>query len=125
MYSRISTGSYQTIDISGSIDLGNNFSIIGGYVRETGDWKDSSADYSNQFGTCCLRTWDATTTEFSLGFGKNFDINANNLGDVILSYTQLTTSLSAVKVKSDLTSTRPNIGNWDEVSLNKNFNIFM
>ena len=65
------------------------------------------------------------SSSLSLGFGKNFDLNVKNLGDIILSYTQLTSSLSAVKNKSDLTSFRIlTQSQWNNITKTKNFNTF-
>ena len=39
-----STSNYKFVDeimdIEGSVEIGNNFSILGRYARETGDWRD-------------------------------------------------------------------------------------
>jgi len=107
-------------DIRGSISLGQNVSLIGSYATETGKWTD---------GCACTnfweKNWDGKSTITSLGIGKNFDINANNLGGMTLSYTQLTTSLSAAKIQSDLTSFRVvTQSKWDDISQEKDFSIF-
>jgi len=83
---------FQTFNIKGSVDVVDNYSLIGAYFRK----KDSS--HSN----------------FSIGVGKNFDLHPKNFGNLILKYTQFTTSLSAGnKNRSDVSIGLRTISNFD------------
>ena len=64
---------HQTFNIKGSVDVEDNYSLIGAYSRKKG----------------------SSPSIFSIGVVKNFDLRAKNLGNLILKYTQFTTSLSA------------------------------
>ena len=63
----------EIMDIKGSLEIGNGFSIIGRYARETGDWYDPG-EYET-----------STYTGIKVGIGKAFDWNDN---------TDITTSIS-------------------------------
>ncbi len=64
-----STSNYKHTDkitnISGSVDLDNNYSISGGYSYSTGDWNDPG-EYETQ-----------TVKRVSIGVGKYFSLNSN------------------------------------------------
>ena len=84
--------SHQTFNIKGSVDVVDNYSLIGAYSRK------KSSSHSN----------------FSIGVGKNFDLHAKNLGNLILKYTQFTTSLSAGNNnRSDVSIGLRTISNFD------------
>ena len=63
----------EIMDIKGSVEIGNGFSIIGRYTRETGDWYDPGVYETS------------TYTGIKVGIGKAFDLNDN---------TDITTSIS-------------------------------
>ena len=63
----------EIMDIKGSVEIGNGFSIIGRYTRETGDWYDPG-EYET-----------STYTGIRVGIGKAFHLNDN---------TDITTSIS-------------------------------
>ena len=63
------------IDIRASVDLGNNYSIIGGYARESGDWSDGYTEWG--------KNWDSKSSSLSLGFGKNFDLASRKFSTAI------------------------------------------
>ena len=73
----------EIMDIKGSFEIGNGFSIIGRYTRETGDWYDTG-EYET-----------STYTGIKVGIGKAFDLNDN---------TDITTSISYLDY--DLKQTR-------------------
>ena len=73
----------EIMDIKGSLEIGNGFSIIGRYARETGDWYDPG-EYET-----------STYTGIRVGIGKAFDLNDN---------TEITTSISYLDY--DLKQTR-------------------
>ena len=73
----------EIMDIKGSVEIGNGFSIIGRYTRETGDWYDPG-EYET-----------STYTGIKVGIGKVFDLNDN---------TDITTSISYLDY--DLKQTR-------------------
>ena len=84
--------SHQTFNIKGSVDVVDNYSLIGAYSRKKG----------------------SSPSIFSIGVGKNFDLHAKNLGNLILKYTQFTTSLSAgSKNHSDVSIGLRAISNFD------------
>ena len=105
------------IDVEGSIDIGNNFSVIGSYAREKGDWTDG-VGHQNFW----IRDFKYRSSEFSVGMGKNFDLHPQNFGNILLTYTQLTTSLMYGKNTSKLESVRRFAGNrlWNNISQSKN-----
>ena len=55
----------EIIDIEGSVEIGNNFSILGRYARETGDWRDPG-EYET-----------STYTRTKIGIGKTFEVDTN------------------------------------------------
>ena len=55
----------EIMDIKGSVEIGNGFSIIGRYARETGDWSDKG-EYET-----------STYTGIKVGIGKVFNFNDN------------------------------------------------
>ena len=59
-----STSNYKFVDkimdIKGSVEIGNDFSILGRYARETGDWRDPG-EYET-----------STYTSMIIGIGKIF-----------------------------------------------------
>ena len=55
----------EIIDIEGSVAIGNNFSILGRYARETGDWRDPG-EYET-----------STYKRTKIGIGKTFEIDTN------------------------------------------------
>jgi hypothetical protein len=63
----------EIMELKGSIEIGNGFSILGRYARETGDWRDPG-EYET-----------STYTRTRIGVGKTFEVNAN---------TDITSSLS-------------------------------
>ena len=63
----------EIMDLKGSLEIGNEFSIIGSYVRETGDWRDPG-EYET-----------STYTTMTIGIGKTFEVDTN---------TNITSSLS-------------------------------
>ena len=63
----------EIMDIKGSVEIGNGYSIIGRYTRETGDWYDPG-EYET-----------STYTGIKVGIGKVFNFNDN---------TDITTSIS-------------------------------
>ena len=65
----------EIMELKGSIEIGNGFSILGRYARETGDWRDPG-EYET-----------STYTRTRIGVGKTFEVNAN---------TDITTSLSYI-----------------------------
>ncbi|MDB4110916.1 hypothetical protein N9564_03715 [Amylibacter sp.] len=73
----------EIMDIKGSFEIGNGFSIIGRYARETGDWYDPG-EYET-----------STYTGIRVGIGKAFNLNDN---------TDITTSISYLDY--DLKQTR-------------------
>ena len=73
----------EIMDLKGSVEIGNNFSILGSYIRETGDWSDPG-EYET-----------STYTKTSFGIGKSFELDSN---------TQITSSLSFIDY--DLKQTR-------------------
>jgi len=72
-----STNNFKFVDeimeLKGSIEIGNNFSILGRYARETGDWRDPG-EYET-----------STYTRTRIGIGKTFEVDTN---------TDITSSLS-------------------------------
>ena len=105
------------IDVEGSIDIGNNFSVIGSYEREKGDWTDGVGHQS-----FWIRDWKYRSSELFVGMGKNVDLHPQNFGNILLTYTQLTTSLMYGKNTSKLESVRRFAGNrlWNNISQSKN-----
>ena len=81
-----------TLNIKGSVDIGNNYSLIGAFSRKKG----------------------LDSKKVSIGAGKNFDLHPKNFGKLILKYTQFTTSLSAGnKNRSDVSIGLRTISNFD------------
>jgi len=82
-----STSNYKFVDkimdIKGSVEIGNDFSILGRYARETGDWRDPG-EYET-----------STYTITIIGIGKTFEVGTN---------TSLTSSFSYYDL--DLKQTR-------------------
>jgi hypothetical protein len=107
----------KVMDIKGSIDIGNNYSVIGSYAREKGNWTDGVDDPNHW-----IRDWKYRSSEFSVGMGKNYDLHPQNFGNILLTYTQLTTSLMYGKNTSKLESVRRFAGNrlWNNISQSKN-----
>ena len=72
-----STNNFKFVDeimeLKGSIEIGNDFSILGRYARETGDWRDPG-EYET-----------STYTRTRIGIGKTFEVDTN---------TDITSSLS-------------------------------
>jgi len=106
----------KVMDIKGSIDIGNNYSVIGSYAREKGNWTNG-VDDPNRW----IRDWKYKSSEFSVGMGKNVDLHPQNSGNILLTYTQLTTSLMYGKNTSKLESVRRSIPTnlWDNLSQSK------
>jgi hypothetical protein len=107
----------KVMDIEGSIDIGNNYSVIGSYTREKGNWTDGDDDPSHW-----IRDWKYRSSELFVGMGKNVDLHPQNFGNILLTYTQLTTSLMYGKNTSKLESVRRFAGNrlWNNISQSKN-----
>ena len=107
----------KVMDIKGSIDIGNNYSVIGSYTREKGNWTDGDDDPSHW-----IRDWKYRSSELFVGMGKNVDLHPQNFGNILLTYTQLTTSLMYGKNTSKLESVRRFAGNrlWNNISQSKN-----
>tara|TARA_B110000483_G_scaffold220831_1_gene276282 strand:+ start:909 stop:1682 length:774 start_codon:yes stop_codon:yes gene_type:complete len=107
----------KVMDIKGSIDIGNNYSLIGSYAREKGNWTDGDDDPSHW-----IRDWKYRSSELFVGMGKNVDLHPQNFGNILLTYTQLTTSLMYGKNTSKLESVRRFAGNrlWNNISQSKN-----
>ena len=82
-----STNNFKFVDeimeLKGSIEIGNDFSILGRYARETGDWRDPG-EYET-----------STYTITIIGIGKTFEVGTN---------TSLTSSFSYYDL--DLKQTR-------------------
>jgi len=82
-----STSNYKFVDeimdLKGSVEIGNDFSILGRYARETGDWRDPG-EYET-----------STYTGTTVGIGKTFELDTN---------TNITSSLSYLDY--DLKQTR-------------------
>jgi len=72
-----STNNFKFVDeimeLKGSVEIGNDFSILGRYARETGDWRDPG-EYET-----------STYTRTRIGIGKTFEVDTN---------TDITSSLS-------------------------------
>lgn len=109
------------IDLEGSIDMGNNFSVIGSYSREKGNWTDGVGHQNNW-----IRDWKYRSSEFSVGIGKNYDLHPKNYGNILLTYTQLTSSLSLGKNSSKLEGLRTSVPNdlWNNISKSKKLTNF-
>ena len=108
----------KVMDIKGSIDIGNNYSVIGSYAREEGNWTDGVGHPNNW-----IRDWKYRSSEFSVGMGKNYDLHPQNFGNILLTYTQLTTSLMYGKNTSTLKSVRRwfhPTDLWNNISQSKN-----
>ena len=105
----------KVMDIKGSIDIGNNYSVIGSYAREEGNWTDGVGHVNHW-----IRDWKYRSSEFSVGMGKNFDLHPQNFGNILLTYTQLTTSLMYGKNKSKLEGDRGFPYLWNNISQSKN-----
>ena len=73
----------ETMALKGSIEMGNDFSILVRYARETGDWRDPG-EYET-----------STYTGTTIGIGKTFELDTN---------TNITSSLSYLDY--DLKQTR-------------------
>ena len=73
-----STSNYKFVDkimdIKGSVEIGNDFSILGRYARETGDWRDPG-EYET-----------STYTSMIIGIGKSFEVGTNTSITSSLSY---------------------------------------
>jgi len=73
-----STSNYKFVDeimeLKGSVEIGNEFSIIGSYDRETGDWRDPG-EYET-----------STYTTMTIGVTKNFEVDTNTSITSSLSY---------------------------------------
>ncbi len=86
-----STSNYKFIDsttsVSGSAELGNNFSILGSYAYKEGEWKDPG------------ETEKLKVDGYSFGVGKSFNIYSN---------TDITSSLMRVDYKTKQTCTKDN-----------------
>jgi hypothetical protein len=109
------------IDIEGSIDIGNNYSVIGSYAREKGDWTDG-VGHQNFW----IRDFKYRSSEFSVGMGKNYDLHPQNFGNILLTYTQLTSSLSFGKNTSKLEGLRTAVPAdlWNNISKSKKLTNF-
>ena len=105
----------KVMDIKGSIDIGNNYSVIGSYTREKGNWTDGDDDPSHW-----IRDWKYRSSELFVGMGKNVDLHPQNFGNILLTYTQLTTSLMYGKNKSKLEGDRGFPYLWNNISQSKN-----
>jgi len=72
-----STNNFKFVDeimeLKGSIEIGNGFSILGRYARETGDWRDPGEYETSSY------------TRTRIGIGKTFEVDTN---------TDITSSLS-------------------------------
>jgi hypothetical protein len=80
----------EIMDIKGSVEIGNGFSIIGRYARETGDWSDP-----NEYET-------STYTGTRVGIRKAFKLNDNT--DITSSISFLDYTLNQTR-KPDCCST--------------------
>ena len=89
----------KVVDIKGSIDIGNNYSVIGSYAHENGNWTDG-VGHQNAW----IRDWKYKSSELLVGMAKNFDMHPKNFGNILLTYTQLTSSLMYGKNTSKLES---------------------
>ena len=73
-----STSNYKFVDeimdIKSSVEIGNDYSILGRYARETGDWRDPG-EYET-----------STYTSTIIGIGKTFEVDANTSITSSLSY---------------------------------------
>jgi len=73
-----STSNYKFVDeimdLEGSVDIGNNYSILGRYARETGEWRDPG-EYET-----------STYTGMIIGIGKTFEIDSSSDITSSLSY---------------------------------------
>jgi hypothetical protein len=112
----------KVMDIKGSIDIGNNYSVIGSYAREKGNWTDGVDDPNHW-----IRNWKYKSSELLVGMGKNYDLHPQNFGNILLTYTQLTTSLMYGKNTSTLKSVRTwfhPTDLWDNLSQSKKLTNF-
>ena len=75
---RITTDCQKVMDIKGSIDIGNNYSVIGSYTREKGNWTDGDDDPSHW-----IRDWKYRSSELFVGMGKNVDLHPQNFGNIL------------------------------------------
>jgi len=80
------------VNLKGSVDVGDDFLLMGAYSQIKGVSGDN----------------------YSIGAGKNFDVYPKDFGNIILKYTQFTTSLSAGnKNQSDVSIGFRAISNFD------------
>ena len=92
-----STNNFKFVDeimeLKGSIEIGNDFSILGRYARETGDWRDPG-EYET-----------STYTRTRIGIGKTFELDTNT--DITSSLSHLDYDLKQTK-QADGSSTITN-----------------
>jgi hypothetical protein len=87
------------MDIKGSVEIGNGFSIIGRYARETGDWYDPG-EYET-----------STYTGIRVGIGKAFNLNDNT--DIITSISYLDYDLKQTRKPNCCSTTFNTSGETD------------
>ena len=92
-----STSNYKFVDeimdLKGSVEIGNDFSILGRYARETGDWRDPG-EYET-----------STYTRTRIGIGKTFEVDTNT--DITSSFSHIDYDLKQTK-QADGSSTITN-----------------
>ena len=78
--------------VSGSAELGNNYSILGSYFYEEGDWNDPSRQLASEWEYETL-----TVNNLTIGIGKSFSLDLN---------TDITSSLMYVDYDTKQTCTK-------------------
>ena len=92
-----STNNFKFVDeimeLKGSVEIGNDFSILVRYARETGDWRDPG-EYET-----------STYTRTRIGIGKTFEVDTNT--DITSSFSHIDYDLKQTK-QADGSSTITN-----------------
>jgi hypothetical protein len=83
----------ETMALKGSIEMGNDFSILVRYARETGDWRDPG-EYET-----------STYTRTRIGIGKTFEVDTNT--DITSSFSHIDYDLKQTR-QADGSSTITN-----------------
>ena len=85
----------EIMDIKGSLEIGNGFSIIGRYGRETGEWSDPG-EYET-----------STYSGYRVGIGKAYSFNGNTDITSSISYLDYTFKQTIKPNWSSTTTSRP------------------
>ena len=85
----------EIMDIKGSLEIGNGFSIIGRYGRETGEWSDPG-EYET-----------STYSGYRVGIGKAYSLNVNTDITSSISYFDYTYKQTIKPNWSSTTTSRP------------------